>query len=1003
MSGFNEAATIQAALVSWLTDSKIGWRHVPGDGLARGKHDVVLETSIADALIRLNPLIAEEPTRVNEVLPKVRAVVMSAVTDGVLAANERMVDWLRGTQTHKFAGTDDFAAVRLLDFENPRANELNVATEVTFFGLDERRYDLVLYINGLPLVVGETKTPTSISRSWLNGAKDIAELYEARTPQFFVPNMLSFATEGKELRYGAVGQAPQDWLPWSRTTDPIGQPSLALVKRSAELLLTPERILDILRNYTLFTKKQTSTGTRTEKVIGRYPQVEAVESICERVKDSKRRKGLIWHHQGSGKTYLMAFAAAKLRRDLDMDAPTLLIVLDRLDLIEQTTNEFRSAGVTHLEVAETKEELRKLLSEDQRGVILTTIFRFAEAGELNRRSNIVVMVDEAHRTQEGRLGADMREALPNAYFIGLTGTPISKRDKNTFTTFGDDGDPEGVLNAYTIDRSIADGATLPVHVEARLVDYHIDQEALDEAFDLFADEHELDEEEKAGLAKRASRVETLMKVPARVEAVCEDVVAHFRAKVQPLGLKAQVVAFDREMCVLYQEKIAALLKDGEECTVVMTTGKDDPVAWQAFERSRDEEARIKARFRDAHDPLQLLIVTAKLLTGFDAPIEGVMYLDKPLRAHTLFQAITRTNRRYTNPITEQQKRYGLVVDYVGLGTEVAKALNIKNTGAGKKLPSDVEVLYAELEAAIEELLKPFAGIARDDAGFATLMAAQERLVDGEVRDRWAAEFLHAEGLFEFLWPETELRKYEADYRWLAKIYQSVQPVVNADALLWHRLGQKTLELIATYVGGVQIDAADIEEVAVDEGTVETIQQLGFKFRSDPGGGPVTAAEVLDTIAERLKKRLEGKNVAAVYKSLAARLDALRRAKLSEASASIDFLKQILELAREVVEAERREAEGSLELEDASILPDPNIGALTQILNEFKPDLTPAIVEKVVTEIDAIVKEVRFSGWQVSQPGDKEVRRQIRKVLNANSLPATGPLFDRAYAYIAQNY
>jgi type I restriction enzyme R subunit len=1003
VSGFNEGSTIQAALVSWLSDPKMGWTPVDGGALVRTKHDVLLEQSLTGALVRLNPVIAEDPVRVNEVLPRIRAVVMSAVTDGLLAANARMVDWLRGTETFKFTGTDDYVPIRLIDLDNPRVNELVVATEVTFVGLDERRYDLVLYVNGLPLVVGETKTPVKENRSWLNGAKDISEIYEARTPQFFVPNVFSFATEGKELRYGAIGQPPQDWLPWSHTSDPIGQPSLELVKRSVELLLTPERVLDILRNYTLFTTKQTSQGTRTEKVIGRYPQVEAVEAICKRVKDPKRRKGLVWHHQGSGKTYLMAFAAAKLRRDLAMDAPTLLIVLDRLDLIEQTTSEFTSAGVTHLAVAETKEELRKLLSEDQRGVILTTIFRFAEAGELNRRSNIVVMVDEAHRTQEGRLGADMREALPNAYFIGLTGTPISKGDKNTFATFGDDADPDGVLNAYTIDRSIADGATLPVHVEARLVDYHIDRQALDEEFEVLAHNEGLDEDQKAILAKRASRVETLMKVPARVDAVCQDIVSHFRAKVQPLGLKAQVVAFDRELCVLYQQKIAALLNDGEECTVVMTTGKDDPVEWLAFDRSRDEEAKVKACFRDAHDPLQILIVTAKLLTGFDAPIEGVMYLDKPLRAHTLFQAITRTNRRYTNPITDQQKRYGLVVDYVGLGNEVAKALNIKDTGAGRKLPTDVDQLYDDLEASIASLLTPFTGIARDDAGFATLMAAQERLADPAVRDGWAKEFMHAEGLWEFLWPETALRRFEGDYRWLAKVYQSVQPAVNVNALLWHRLGQKTLELIATYVGEVEIKPADVEEIAVDEGTVEKLRQLGFTFGPEPGKGPLTAAQVLDSIAERLKAKLAGKNVPAVYKSLAERLEALRRANVAGAQESVRFLQQILDAARAVVEAERAGAAGGLTLEDSSILPDANIGALTQIFNEFKPDLTPAIIEKVVTEIDAIVKQVRFSGWQASQPGDKEVRRQIRMVLNANSLPATGPLFDRAYAYIAQNY
>ena len=235
---------------------------------------------------------------------------------------------------------------------------------------------------------------------------------------------------------------------------------MASVLRSAELLLAPEMVLDILRTYTLFSRRSSTQGGYVMKVIPRYPQVEAVDSIVERVRDTAKRQGLVWHHQGSGKTLLMAFAAAKLRQQLDLDAPTILVVLDRLDLIEQVQGEFASVGIPGLKVGETKDQLRRLLSEDARGVIVTTIFRFEDAGLLNDRPNIVVMVDEAHRTQEGRLGLDMREALPNAKFIGLTGTPISTDDRNTWATFGDPDDPDGVLNHYSVERSIADGATL---------------------------------------------------------------------------------------------------------------------------------------------------------------------------------------------------------------------------------------------------------------------------------------------------------------------------------------------------------------------------------------------------------------------------------------------------------------------------------------------------------------------------------------------------------------
>jgi len=432
MSELKEAA-VQQALVERLTRRDIGWHFVPGGNLDRTPDAVMIESEGVAALRRLNPAIATQPERVDEVLPKLRAAILSVANDGLVEANHRMVAWLRGQQTMRFVGTDDFVTVHLIDFESPRSNALVVSTEVTYHaGTEERRYDLVLWVNGFPLVVGETKTPISGSISWLNAAGDIHSAYEVKTPGFFVPNVLSFATEGKEFRYGAIRQPAQDWLPWSRTTDPIGLPGLASVLASAELLLTPESVLDILRTFTLFSRRSSTAGGYTAKIIPRYPQVEAVEAIVARVRDPNRRRGLVWHHQGSGKTMVMAFAAAKLRQAADLDAPTILIVLDRLDLIEQVSSEFASVGLPGLKVAGTKDELRRLLREDARGVIVSTIFRFAEAGLLNDRSNIVVMVDEAHRTQEGSLGLDMRAALPNARFIGLTGTPISTADRNTW-------------------------------------------------------------------------------------------------------------------------------------------------------------------------------------------------------------------------------------------------------------------------------------------------------------------------------------------------------------------------------------------------------------------------------------------------------------------------------------------------------------------------------------------------------------------------------------------
>jgi type I restriction enzyme R subunit len=659
-------------------------------------------------------------------------------------------------------------------------------------------------------------------------------------------------------------------------------------------------------------------------------------------------------------------------------------------------------GIPGLKTGETKEQLRRLLSEDARGVIVTTIFRFKDAGLLNERSNIVVMVDEAHRTQEGRLGLDMREALPNAKFIGLTGTPISTDDRNTWATFGDPDDRDGVLNHYSVERSIADGATLPIHVETRLVDFHIDHDALDQAFDELAEAEGLDEREAGILAKRASRVDQIMKDPDRIAAVCADIVEHYRTKVAPIGLKAQVVAFDRELCVAYHDAITALLTDGDEATVVMTTVKGDKAELAAWDRDRDAEAKVKDRFRDVDDPLKILIVTAKLLTGFDAPIEGVLYLDKPLKAHTLFQAVCRTNRRWTNPHTEQEKLHGLIVDYVGMGNELAKAVAVRDTGLRPALPPDVDELVDLLADYIGLAMLRFHGINRTAPGYEQLYEAQERLKVQADRDAFAADFIRAEGLFEFLWPDTALKPVEADYKWLARIYKSVMPTDAADRLLWQRLGAKTAELIHEHLSDVTVDGRGLETVAIDAGVFEALRQLNLFPDPDPGEipEPPTVEDVLATLEARLQRKLAGPTSHPVWVSLADRLEALRRSKIDSAASSVEFLKRLIELATDVVQAEKAEEEGRL---DEVAVVDPDKGALSQILAEYAPPEVPVIIETVVEKIDAIVRPVRGTGWQESQPGDRSVRQELRLVLRDSGLPPQGEIFDRAYAYIREHY
>jgi type I restriction enzyme R subunit len=996
--------SVQEALVDRLTKADMGWTSVPGDNLPREFDEVLIESEVRDALIRLNPVIAERPERADEVLSRLRAVLISVAEDGLLLANEEMVDWLCSRKPWRFTETDDHVPVRLIDFKNPSANRLVVSTEVSFtYAGDTRRFDLVLWVNGIPLVVGETKTPISEHTSWLNGAEDIYNTYENVSAPFFVSSAFAFATEGKEFHMGAIRQRPENWMPWGSTADEMMLPGIENVLRSSELLLNPQTVLRLLAEFTMFARYRTKSGDVVRKTLPRYSQVEATDAIVGRILDPAKRKGLIWHHQGSGKTLTMAYAAAKARRILELDAPTILIVVDRRQLVANARSEFAAVGIPTMQEAKTSKELRRLLKEDARGVIITTIFRFKDAGLLNDRSNIVVMVDEAHRTQEGRLGLDMREALPNAQYIGLTGSPISDEDRNTWELFGDPDDPEGTLSRYSVERSIADGATLPIHIEPRLEDFYIDKEALDEAFEELAAVEGLDEEQAGILARKATRVGQLLKAANRIEAKAADIVEHYRTKIAPLGLKAQVVVYDRELCVLYHEAITRLLNDDEEATVVMTAQKGDPKGWDHWDLDDQQQEAMEARFADVNDPLKFIIVTAKLLTGFDAPIEGVMYLDKPLKKHTLFQAVCRTNRRWTNPVTGQQKMYGLIVDYVGLGNELAKAVAVENTNRRKADPVETDELMDLLSEYIDTCMARFAHVDRKASGFEQLLAAQQVMPDQDSRDEFAADFIRAESLFEFLWPDTGLKRVEVDYRWLARIYKSVMPTDAANKLLWKRLGAKTSALIDQHTSEIAITGTEVEDIAIDADVLEVLAELRL-FDDEPTKkddlGPPTVDEVIGKIEARLRNRMGGGNNHPVWVNLSDRLDALRQSRIDSAQASVEFLKQLLELAREVMEAEKADEEGRLD--DIKIV-DPDKGALTQILEEYAPEDTPVIIETVVERIDELVAPIRGSGWQESQPGDMEVRRSLRELLRDCGLPPTGDLYNRAYAYLREHY
>lgn len=372
-SGVRTGYEARPAYGSAPSPAGVGWHFIPGAALLRAETDVLVDADLRAALIRLNPAIAAEPDRADQVIYRLRAIILSVGTTGLVAANEAFTAWLRGEMTMPFGPNNEHVTIRLIDFDDLSKNHFVAASEVAFRS-PEKRFDLVLFVNGIPLVVGEAKTPTRPSVSWVDGAHDVHHDYEASVPAFFVPNVFSFATEGKTFRFGSVAMPLDLWAPWRDDAADTAS-GLAEVREAARGMLRPAVVLDILAHFTLFA---TDKKHRKIKLICRYQQYHAANAIVRRVVDGQIRKGLIWHFQGSGKSLLMVFTAQKLRRHPALANPTVLIVVDRLDLNTQITATFNATDVPNTITADKGEDLARLLAQETRKVIITTIFRFAE-------------------------------------------------------------------------------------------------------------------------------------------------------------------------------------------------------------------------------------------------------------------------------------------------------------------------------------------------------------------------------------------------------------------------------------------------------------------------------------------------------------------------------------------------------------------------------------------------------------------------------------------------
>lgn len=722
----------QAALE---TLQELGWAYLPGSVLApdgitperRSNSDVILIGRLEAAIAKLNPDAPEQAQ--SEVLRK----LVSGELSGLIEENRRVHRMLTEGVDVEFrddSGQPASTKIWLIDLDRPEANDWLAVNQFTVVeSRANRRPDVVLFVNGLPLAVLELKNAAA-ENATIEDAFNQLQTYKAQIPSLFRTNVVLVTSDGMEARIGSITADAERFMPWRTVDGKVfahrGTPELETLLRGA---FTQGNLLRLIRDFIVFGDK----GDGPFKIVAGYHQFhgaqKAVEQAIEATReDGDRKIGVIWHTQGSGKSYLMAFFAGLAIKSAELENPTIVVLTDRNDLDDQLFGTFglcRDLIRQNPEQADSRYDLKQLLDKAAGGVVFTTVQKFSpDRGEevfplLSDRRNIIVIADEAHRSQYGfdakldrttglrRYGYAhyIRQAMPNASFIGFTGTPIEASDVNTPAIFGE------YIDIYDISRAVEDGATVPIYYESRLARIILNEEEsplIDAEIEALIEDESLTEAEK--MKAKWAAVEALVGSDKRLDQVAQDLVTHLDARIEAMGGKAMAVSMSRRICVALYDKIVALRPDWHSpdddkglVKIVMTGAASDPLEWQQHIGAKKRRDTLAKRARKQSDPLKLVIVCDMWLTGFDAPCMNTMYVDKPMRGHGLMQAIARVNRVF------QDKPGGLIVDYIGIAQNLRSALSQYTESDQQKTGVDESTAVAVMMERCEKVRELFHG------------------------------------------------------------------------------------------------------------------------------------------------------------------------------------------------------------------------------------------------------------------------------------------------------
>lgn len=953
---WNEKQLVENRMITQLQE--LGYEYVHGSSLdleRESRGEIVLKERLRKAVLQLNPWLSD--TNLAKIMRSITHIESTSLMEANQKFHEIIVNMI-SVQQDLGKGKKN-QTVKLIDFKRPENNEFLVVDQFTISNAQVNiRPDVIIFINGLPLVIVECKSPMLSPDEQIGKGVRQLHRYQNTHEQLFHYNQFMIVTSNDRAKVGTIGAKAQHYGEW-KDPYPKTVAELGVSPTPQDILtagmLTKDSLLDLIRNFIVYEPVE----GRTIKKLARYQQFRAVNKAIDRIlraEDKMQRGGVVWHTQGSGKSLTMVYLAVKLRRIKELKNPTIVVVTDRKDLDDQITNTFRRCGFPNPQQAESVAQLRQLLQQGTGSTIMTLVQKFQEDADtkefknLSTAENIFVMIDESHRSQYGGLATTMKSAMPNACYLAFTGTPINKEDKSTKRTFGP------YIDKYTIEQAVEDGATVPIFYEARMANLHVQGDSLDELFE--RQFREYSEEDRERIKKKYATEEAIISSQKRIKRIVLDMIEHYETHIQPNGFKAQIVAISREAAVMYKEMLDEL--SNYESRVIMSAGHNDKEHLQKHHLSKDEEKDVIARFKKpmSEDKLCFLIVCDKLLTGFDAPIEQVMYLDKPIKEHNLLQAIARTNRTY------DKKTYGLIVDYYGVSRFLEQALNIFNKEDIQGALQNIDTEIPRLQSRHRSAMRFFDYISKEN-----LEACLQVLEPEDVRNEFDTTFKRFSESMDMVMPSPKAHDYIADLKFLGKVRQAAKSRYRVDGMDISDCGEKVKQLIEEHLAAVGIDVVH-----------EPIDILSNRFEKQidetktPEG---KAAEMEHAIRHEIRVKLEENPV--YYTSLKERLEELLQRRRDRQMDIDELLEEYRNMVNDMRNTAQKGEEQGFTREQYPFY---------QMLEKEMPLYDDVEDLKALTHLitDIIQQEADIVEWTTKEDVKREMRKKIKKQLRVSPCP-----------------